>query len=77
MNGGGRPGDTAVKCTCSTLAARGSLVQIPGADMAPLGMPCCGRRPIYKIEEDGHDVSSGPGFLSKKEEDWQQMLAQG
>ena len=24
----------------------------------------------------GMDVSSGPVFLSKKEEDWQQMLAQ-
>ena len=38
----------------------------PGADMALLGTPCCGRRPTYKVEEDGHDVSSGPGFLSKK-----------
>ena len=26
----------------------------------------CGRRPTYKVKEDGHDVSSGPGFLSKK-----------
>ena len=26
----------------------------PGVDMAPLGMPCCGRRPTYKVEEDGH-----------------------
>ena len=25
-----------------------------------------GRRPTYKVEEDGHNVSSGPGFLSKK-----------
>ena len=26
-----------------------------GADMAPLGKkPCCGRRPMYRVEEDGH-----------------------
>ena len=50
----GRPGGAAVKCTCSALAARGSLVRILGADMAPLGKPCCGRCPTYKVEEDGH-----------------------
>ena len=33
--------------------SRGLLVRIPGADMAPLGKPCCGRRPTYKLEEDG------------------------
>ena len=43
-----------VKCPCSTLVARGSLVQILGADMAPLGMACCGSHPTYKVEEDGH-----------------------
>ena len=48
------PGGTVVKCACSALAAQGSLVQIPGADMALLGKPCCGRCPTYKIEEDGH-----------------------
>ena len=63
----GRPGGAAVKVrTFHFLAARGSLVLIPGADMAPLGTPCCGSRPTYKVEEDAHDVSSGPGFLSKK-----------
>ena len=29
-------------------------VWILGADMAPLGKPCCGRHPTYKVEEDGH-----------------------
>ena len=26
----------------------------PGAEMAPLDKPCCGRCPTYKVEEDGH-----------------------
>ena len=51
---GGRPGGTAVKCACSTLAAWGSPVRMLGGDMAPLGTPCCGRHPTYKVEEDGH-----------------------
>ena len=57
-------------------AARGLPVRIPGADMAPLGKLCCGRRPTNQVEEDGHDVSAGLVFLKQKEEDWQQ-LAQG
>src|SRR3712207_5622154 len=36
------------------LAALGSLVWIPGADMAPLGKLWSGRRPTYEVEEDGH-----------------------
>ena len=43
-----------VKCACSALAARGSLFQIPGVDMAPLDKPCCGRRATYEVEKDGH-----------------------
>ena len=50
----GRPSGTAVKRAHSALDARGSPVRIPGVDMAPLGKPCCGRCPTYKVEEDGH-----------------------
>ena len=73
----GRPGGAAVKCARSALAAWGSLVRIPGADMAPLDKPCCGRRPTYKVEEDGHGCELRASLPQQNEEDWQQMLAQG
>ena len=50
----GRPGGIVVKFTRSASVARGSRVRIPGVDMALLGLPCCGRRPTYRVEEDGH-----------------------
>ena len=49
-----QPSGTALKFTRSASEAQGSLVRILGADMAALGKPCCGRRPTYKVEEDGH-----------------------
>ena len=40
----------------------------PGTDMAPLGKPCCGRRPTYSYKRGGlaADVSSVLIFLKKK-----------
>ena len=49
----GWPGSRAVKFTRSASAARGLQVQIPGADMALLGKPCCGSCPTYKVEKGG------------------------
>ena len=46
---GGQPGGAVVKCGRSASVARGSPVQILCTDM-----PRCGRRPTYKVEEDGH-----------------------
>ena len=43
-----------VKFSCSVPVPSGSPVWIPGVDMAPIGKPSCGRRPTYKVEEDGH-----------------------
>ena len=59
-------GGATVKCACSTLVAQGLLIWIPGADMAPLGNPCCGSVPHIKYKKMGTDVSSGSVFLSKK-----------
>ena len=73
----GRPGGAAVKFARSAAAAWGSPVWILGADMALLSKPCCGRRPTYKVEEDGHGCQLRASLPQQKEEDWQQMLAQG
>ena len=65
-----------VKCACSASAAQGSPVRIPGADMAPLGEPCCGRHATYKVEEDGHGCELRAS-LPQQKEDCKQLLAQG
>ena len=49
-----RPGGTGVKFTQFASVAQGLLVWILGVDMAPLSKPCFGRRPTYKVEEEGH-----------------------
>ena len=53
-NKGGLPCGAVVTFARSVSAAQGSPVRILGVDMALLGKPCCGRRPTYKVEEDGH-----------------------
>ena len=60
-------------CFCSL----GSLVWIPGPDPHKLIKPCCGGTPHTKWRKIATDVSSVTTFLKQKEEDWQQMLAQG
>ena len=60
-----------VKFTHSASGARGSLVQIPGADMAQLDKPCCGRHPTYEVEEDRHGCELRASLPQQKEEDWQ------
>ena len=73
----GRPGGAAVKFALSYSLAQGSLVRIPGADMAQLAKPYCGRHPAYKVEEDGHACELRASIPQQKEEDWQQMVSQG
>ena len=68
---GGWPGGQVVKCACSTSAAQGSQVQIPGADVAPLIKPHCGGVPP-KVEEDWQQMlaqgqSSSPKNKQKQE----------
>ena len=50
---GADPVAAAVKFARFASATQGLPVQIPGADMALLIKPCCGRHPTYKVEEDG------------------------
>ena len=45
--------------------------------MAPLGKPRWGRRPTYKVEEDGQGCYLRASLPQQNEEDWRQMLAQG
>ena len=33
--------------------------------------PCCGRGPMYKVEEDGHGCKLRASLPQQKEEDWQ------
>ena len=59
----GWPGGVAVKFACSTLAAKGSQVRIPGADLHTAYEAMF---PHIKQRKMGIDLSSGPIFFSKK-----------
>ena len=60
----GQPGSIAVKFAHSTSAARDSPVEILGADLHITHQAMLWQ--ASDTEEDEHDVSSGPVFLSKK-----------
>ena len=51
---GGQAGGVAVKFEHSTLVAWGLRFGSWVWTYAPLAKPCCGKRPTYKMEEDGH-----------------------
>ena len=50
----GRPGGAVVKLARSASQQPGFAGPDPGAEVAPLGTPWCGRCPTCKAEEDGH-----------------------
>ena len=43
-----------VNFACSALAAQGSQVWIPGADLHTTYQAMLWRCPMYRVEEDGH-----------------------
>ena len=50
----GQPGGIVVKFVCSTSAAQGLQIQIPGADLYTAYQAMLWWHPIHKIEEDEH-----------------------
>ena len=51
----GQPGGTAVKFAHATSLQPGVHWFDPGCGHGTAWQkPCCGRRPMYKVEEDGH-----------------------
>ena len=66
----GRPTGAVVKFAHSALAAWGSPGRSRVGIYAPLGKPCCGRCPAYKVEEDGLGCQLRANLPQKKEEDW-------
>ena len=70
------PRGLVVKFNAFCFASPGS---VPGCGPIPLiyQWPCCGGGSHTKRGRLARDVTLGQIFLSKKEEDWQQMLTQG
>ena len=77
MRWGDWPGGSAVKFAHSASAAEVRRFGSQVRTRAPLGKPCCGHRPTYKVEEDGHGCELRVNLPQQKEEDWKQMLTQG
>ena len=73
----GQPSGVMVEFTCSAWAAQGLQVQIPGADLCTAHQAMLWWHPTYKIEEDRHRCELRDNLPQQREEDWQQMLAQG
>ena len=76
-----RPRGQVVKLTGSTSAAQGSLVWILSSDLCTAHQAMLWWHPTYKNQNDlqlGYTTMRwGFGEKKNKEEDWQQMLAQG
>ena len=67
----GQPRSTAVKFAHSASMARVQGFRSQRTWIyALLIKPCCGRRPIYKVEEDGHRCYPRTNLSHQKEEDW-------
>ena len=74
----GQPRGTVVKFARSASGGLGFAGSDPGCGhRAAWQKPCCGRRPTYEVEEDGHGCELRASLPQRKEEDWWQMLAQG
>ena len=66
-----------VKVASSASVAQGSPVQIQVRTWDHLASQAVAGVPRIKVEEDGHGCELRASLPQQKEEDWQQMLAQG
>ena len=68
----GPPSGTIVKFAHLLLGGLGFTGSDPGCRHGSAWQkPSCGRRPTYKVEEDGHGCQLRASLPQQKEEDWQ------